>query len=76
MNENMIGHKILDSKREPVEIGILRVSLPRVYVVRSADDPFPQEFVVKHKYRAVEQLELIIPKNMKYLVLRCRHIVK
>ena len=46
---------------------IVRIPFARVHVVGGEDDPFTQQLVIEHQQRAVEELELIVPENVKNL---------
>ena len=74
MNEDVVGEPILDSQRKPIEARILGIPLARIHIVRCEDDPFPQQPVVKHQQRSIEELEFVIPQDMKDLRLGCRSI--
>ena len=74
MNKDVVGKPILDSEREPVEARIPRIPLAGIDIVRGEDDFFPQELVVKRQQRSIEELEFVIPQDMKDSRLGCRRI--
>jgi hypothetical protein len=43
----------------------VRIPLTRVHVLGGEDNAFTQQFVIKHQQGTVEELELIIPENVK-----------
>jgi hypothetical protein len=71
MNEDAVGKAILDSKRKPIEMSIFRIAPACIHIVQCEDDLFPQELVIKHQQSSIEELELVVPQDVKDFRLGC-----
>src|SRR5438552_15799311 len=74
MNEYMICKPILHSQGPSVKSGVRRIPFPSVYIVRGEDNLLTEKFVITQQCRAIEDLELVVPQNVKYLGLGCARI--
>jgi hypothetical protein len=66
----MVDQSILNSERKTIEGRIASVAFTHVHVVSGEDDFLTEQPVVKHEQRSIEELELVIPKNVKDARLR------
>src|SRR5579871_5712292 len=74
MNKGMIRELVLDPQCEAIEVAVPTISFGCINIVRREDNFLSQTLVVSHQDSSVEQLELVVPKNMKYLGLSSRGI--
>src|ERR1035441_6284158 len=59
--EDVVGQPILNFQRKPIEPGIAGIPSSFIHIVHCQDDLVPQQPVVKHKQRSIEELELVVP---------------
>src|SRR3984885_14982410 len=74
MKEDVVCEPILNSQRKPIETGIPGVPPACIYVVHCEGNSFPKSLVVEHQQRAIEQLELIVPEDVKDSRLGCSDV--
>src|SRR2546426_949473 len=65
MNKDMICEPILHPQGKTIEQCIGKVPPRCINIVRGEDDLFPLEFVVEHEECSIDDLELIVPENVK-----------
>ena len=66
----VVGKPILDPQCEPIDRRVFRVALPSVHIVNCQDHFFPHQPIEPHKQRSIEELEFVIPEDVKDLWLR------
>jgi hypothetical protein len=74
MDEDVVGQLILRSQRKTIQGSVIRISLADIYIVYGESNLLAQSLVVQHENDAVEQLKLVVPKNVKDLRLGCRGV--
>ena len=65
VNEDMVGKPILDSERQPIEERIVGVPPAGIHIVHGAGRSSSPSLVVKHQQRSIEELEFVVPQDMK-----------
>ena len=71
MNEDMVGKPVLNPQRKTVDRRVFRITPARIHIMDREYDLLPHQPVEKHEQRTIEDLEFVIPQDMKYLWLGC-----
>src|SRR5262245_22478121 len=67
MDEDMIGHCVHHTKREPAERVAPLIALVGVDIVSSEHELLAEQLVKGNEQRSIEQLELVFPQDMEDL---------
>jgi hypothetical protein len=74
VNEDAICKAVLDPEREPIENRILRIAPCSIHVVQCQSDLFSKEFVIEHQQCSIEELEFVVPQDVKDFWFGCRRV--
>src|ERR1700732_43130 len=75
MNEYMVGKLVLYPQGKTIDGRIFRISPAGIYIVDRESDLLPHQPVEKHEQSTIEDLEFVIPQDMKNLWLGCGGVV-
>src|SRR5262245_45447821 len=65
MHKDVVSQPILHLKRKPIKETIFKVPFSRVHIVGSKYNSFTQQLVINHQGGSIEELEFVIPQDVK-----------
>src|SRR4051812_36753959 len=71
VDEDVVHQPILNAQREPVEPAVVAVPASGIHVMDRQNQALPVHPVIEHQNRAVEELNLVVPEDVKYLCIAC-----
>src|SRR5262249_4984218 len=76
VHEHVMAEPILNAKRAPIEPAVPAVARRSVHVVHCKNDALSNHPVVGHQEGAVEDLEFVVPENVKKWCARAGRVLK